>query len=159
MTTPKFNLKAEPGKQEVVITRILDAPRELVFQTMTDPASIPHWWGDNTRVDKMEVRQGGIWRFVSQGGDGNEYAFNGVYHAVIAPERLVNTFEFEGMPGHVLLETITFEDYEGKTRLTNLSVFQSIADRDGMLSSGMEWGAAATMDRLEALLKKVASVS
>ncbi len=84
--------------------------------------------------------------------DGNEYAFKGVYHDITPPERLVFTFEFEGMPGHVLLETMTFEEDYGKTTLTDRSVFQTVEDRDGMLESGMEEGAAETMDRLAELL-------
>lgn len=153
----KSNLIAEPGTQEIVMTRIFDAPRELVFKVCTDPELIPQWWGPaslTTTVDKMEVRPGGLWRYVHRDAEGNEYAFRGVYHDITAPERMVMTFEWEGMPGHVLLETITLEDYEGKTRMTDQSVFQSVADRDGMIQSGMESGATEMMDRLTALVEK-----
>jgi uncharacterized protein YndB with AHSA1/START domain len=153
----KTDLVAEPGKQAVVITRIFDAPRELVFKAITDPGLIPQWWGPRrltTTVDKMDVRPGGVWRFVQRDQDGNEYAFNGVYHAVVPPERLVYTFEFEGMPGHVLLETVTFEEHDGKTTATDTPVFQTVEDRDGMLASGMEEGAVETMDRFAELLAK-----
>ena len=98
----KMNLIAEPGKQEIIITRLFDAPRELVFKAYTDPNLIPQWWGPKnltTTVNKMDVREGGVWRFVQRDGEGNEYAFHGVYHAIASPERLVYTFEFEGMPG------------------------------------------------------------
>lgn len=101
----------------------------------------------------MEVRPG--WRFVQRDYDGNVYAFHGVYHEIVPPERLVYTFEFEGMPGHVLLETVTFEEHDGKTKLTDTSVFQTVEDRDGMLKLGMEEGAAETMDRLAEYLAKV----
>lgn len=151
----KMNLTAEPGKQEIVITRAFDAPRELVFKAFTDPNGIPRWWGPRdlaTIVDKMEVRAGGIWRFLNRDAAGNEFGFHGVYHSIDAPERLVYTFEFEGTPGHVLLETITFQEQNGKTLMTDRSVFQSVEDRDAMVQSGMESGAAETMDRLEALL-------
>ena len=154
----KMNLIAEPGKQEIVMTRILDAPRELVFKVYTDPDLIPQWWGPKryaTTVDKMNAKPGGAWRFVQRGPDGNEYAFNGVYHEIVPPERIVYTFEFEGMPGHVCLATVTFEEHEGKTKLTDRSVFQSVEDRDGMLQSGMEEGAAETIDRLELLAKSL----
>ena len=157
----KMNLVAEPGKQEMVMTRILDAPRELVFKVYTDPKLIPQWWGPKrltTTVDKLDARPGGVWRFVQRGPEGNEYAFNGVYHEIVPPERLVYTFEFEGMPGHVLLATVTFEEYDGKTKLTDKSVFQSVEDRDGMLQSGMEEGAAETMDRFAELLEKIGKV-
>jgi uncharacterized protein YndB with AHSA1/START domain len=138
----KATLTADPAKQDIVMTRVFDAPRELVFKTYTDPAHIPHWWGPknlSTTVERMDVKPGGGWRFVQRDGDGNEYAFHGVYHEVVAPERLVFTFEFEGMPGHVMLATVTF-------------VFQTIEDRDGMLASGMEQGATESMDRLAELL-------
>jgi uncharacterized protein YndB with AHSA1/START domain len=101
----------------------------------------------------MEPRMGGIWRYVQHDADGNEYSFRGVYHQVTAPERLVYTFEFEGMPGHILLETITLENHNGKTKVIDSSVFQSVEDRDGMIQSGMESGAAESWDRLEKLLK------
>jgi len=74
----KTNIIAEPGKQEIVITRVFDAPRELVFKTITDPSLVPQWWGPKrftTTVDKMEVRPGGQWRFVQRDADGNEHAF------------------------------------------------------------------------------------
>ncbi len=151
----KLNLTAEPGKHSIVMTRDFDAPRELVFKAITDPNLIPQWWGPRsltTTVDKMEVRPGGIWRFVERDADGNEDAFHGVYHDITLPERLIYTFEWEGMPGHVLLETVTFKDQDGKTRLTDISVFQTVEDRDGMLQSGMEGGAAESMDRLAELL-------
>jgi uncharacterized protein YndB with AHSA1/START domain len=151
-----LNLVAEPGTHEIRMSRDFDAPRELVFKACTDPALIPRWWGLNsttTIVDKMEVRMGGIWRYVQRDAEGNEYAFKGVYHEVSAPERLVYTFEFEGIPGHVLLETLIFEEHDGKTRIVDSSIFQTVADRDGMLQSGMEGGAEESWDRLTDLLK------
>ena len=157
----KTNLIAEPGKQAIVLTRVFDAPRELVFKTNMDPNLIPQWWGPKrltTTVDKMDVRKGGVWRFVQRDVDGNAYAFNGVYHEIASPERLVYTFEFEGLPGHVLLETVTFEEHDGQTKLTDKSIFQSVEDRDGMLMSGMEQGAVETMDLFAELLAKVRNV-
>lgn len=148
----KTTVTAEPGKQDLTITRTFDAPRELVFKLYTDPDRVPQWWGPGTVVHEMEPRSGGRWRFVQRDDEGNEYAFRGVYHDITAPERVINTFEFEGMPGHVLLETITFSEENGKTTYHSQSVFQSVEDRDGMLMSGMEEGATASLDRLEALL-------
>ena len=144
-----------PSDREIVMTRLFDAPRELVFKAYTDPAMIPRWWGQRsatTVVDKMDLRPGGAWRFVQRGPDGSEFAFNGEYREIVPPERLVYTFEFEGMPGHILLETLTFEDQDGKTKLTDHALFDSVDDRDGMLNSGMEAGAAESLDRLEELL-------
>jgi len=153
----KTMIIAEPGKQEIVITRVFDAPRELVFKTYLDPNHVPEWWGPKrltTTVDRMEVRPGGVWRIVQREADGNEYAFHGVYHEILPPERLTYTFEFEGMPGHILLETVMLEEQDGKTKMTDKSVFQSVEDRDGMLQSGMEAGAIELMDRLAELLAK-----
>ncbi|MEO6893021.1 MAG: SRPBCC family protein [Ktedonobacteraceae bacterium] len=153
----KLNLIVEPGKQEIVMTRLFDAPRELVFKAYTAPNLIPQWWGPEnvtTIVHKMDVRPGGTWRYVQRDTNGNQYAFYGVYHEVIVPERLVYTFEFEGMPGRVLLETVTFEEQDGKTKLTDTSIFQTLEDRDSMLSTGMEQGAAESMNRFAELLAK-----
>lgn len=150
---------AERGKQEVIITRIFDAPRALVFRAYTDRNLIPQWWGPKrltTTIDKMDVKPGGQWRFIHRDAAGNEYAFHGVYHEVRSPERIVNTFEFEGMPGHVSLETCILEDIGGKTKMTGRSVYQTVEDRDGMLASGMEEGVFETMDRLAELLAKLA---
>jgi uncharacterized protein YndB with AHSA1/START domain len=151
----KSNLIAEPGKHEIIMTREFDAPRERVFKACTDPALMARWWGQGdltTIIDKMDLRMGGIWRFVQRDQDGNEFAFRGVFHQVAAPERLVYTFEWEGMPGHILLETMTFEERDGKTIIHDSSVFQSVADRDGMLQSGMESGANESWNRLDELL-------
>ena len=145
-----------PSDREITMTRVFDAPRELVFQAHTDPQHIPHWWGQRgstTIVDTMDVRPGGAWRFVQRDPEGNEYGFRGEYREVVPPERLVYTFEFEGMPGQILVETITFEEHDGKTRLTSTSVFSSVEDRDGMLESGMESGAIESWDRLAELLQ------
>ena len=116
-----LKVTADPGTQEIVITRSFDAPRDLVFKAFTDPDAVGQWWGlDSTEtvVDQLEARPGGRWRFVERERDGSEYGFHGVYHDVQAPERLVYTFEFEGMPGHVLLETIVLEDQGGRTLVT-----------------------------------------
>jgi uncharacterized protein YndB with AHSA1/START domain len=148
---------ADPGTHEIQITRSFDAPRELVYRAFTDPDAVRQWWGQGdseTVVDRLEARAGGQWRFVERSGDGSEHGFHGVYHEATAPERIVYTFEWEGMPGHVLLETVTFEEQDGKTRMTDTSVFQSVADRDGMLQSGMESGAAEAFDRLDQYLAK-----
>lgn len=152
----KLKLVAEPGKHELTMTRDFDAPRDLVFRALTDATLIPQWWGPKgvtTLVDKMEVRMGGIWRYVQRDADGNENGFRGVYHEITPPERMVYTFEWEGLPGHVLLETVTLEEHGGKTSLTDSLIFQTVEDRDGMIQSGMEDGANETWDRFEDLLR------
>lgn len=148
----------EPGRQDIVITRVFDAPREVVFKALTDPSLIPSWWGParyETTVDRADVRPGGRWRYVSRDADGTEYGFRGVYHDIVAPDRVVQTFEFEGMPGHVSLDTATLEEVDGKTKYVGVSVFQSVADRDGMAQSGMEEGASEGFDRLAEVIQSL----
>lgn len=146
-----------PIEREMVMTRFFDASPELVFKTYIDPNLIPRWWGPKrltTYVVKMDVRPRGIWRFIQRDSDGNEYIFNGMYHEIIAPVRLVYTFEFEGMPGHVIVETVTFEEeQDGKTKLTSESFFQTVEDRDIMLNLRVGGCTAESMDRLAELLK------
>jgi uncharacterized protein YndB with AHSA1/START domain len=154
-TMAKTEFVIKPGVQQMTMTRVFDAPRQLVFNAMTDPNLIPKWWGPRdhwTKVDKMDVRPGGTWCFINGDPSGNEYGFHSVYHLVDGPERVVQTFEFEGAAGHVALETMTLEDLGGKTRLVQSSVFQSVEDRDAMVQSGMETGATDTNDRLAELL-------
>lgn len=153
MSNTTFN--AQPNAHSIVMTRRFAAPPALVYKMMTDPDLIPRWWGPSrltTVVDRMEPQSGGSWRFVQRDTDGSEFAFHGVYHDMQPGQRTVSTFEFEGMPGHVSMETVTFEEQDGGTLLTNISVFQTPEDRDGMLHSGMQSGATETMDRLSALL-------
>jgi uncharacterized protein YndB with AHSA1/START domain len=157
----KTTILAEPGKQEVLITREFDAPRELVFQAFTDPELYVQWLGPRrltTMLDIFEPRSGGRWRYLQKDQGGKEFGFHGVYHEVRAPERIIDTFEFEGLPeaGHVALETLTLQALPGgRTRLTAQSVFQSVADRDGMLQSGMEEGLSESYERLAELLQAI----
>jgi uncharacterized protein YndB with AHSA1/START domain len=144
-----------PSDLEILITREFDAPRELVFKAMTDPALIPRWWGPRaypTRVDKMDVRPGGTWRFVSGLPNGEEVGFRGEYREIVRPERVVQTFEWEGLPGHISVETAILTEKDGRTLLTNHTVFSSKEDRDGMIQSGMETGLRETHDRFAELL-------
>jgi uncharacterized protein YndB with AHSA1/START domain len=142
--------------REVSLSRVFNAPRELVFKAHMDPKMVAQWWGQKestTIVDKLEAKPGGAWRFVQRAPSGEEYGFKGEFREVVPPERFTWTFEFEGMPGHVIVETMTFEDLNGKTKLTATSVFDSIEDRDGMLQTGMEEGAIESWNRLEELLQ------
>jgi uncharacterized protein YndB with AHSA1/START domain len=154
-TMEKTEYVIEPGKQEITITRVFEAPRELVYKAFTDPKIVAQWFGPReytTTIDKMEARPGGLWRLVQRDQSGNEFAFHGVHHDIEAPERIVATFEFEGVPGHVLLQTVTFEPLGGKTRMVEHLVYQSVADRDGMVAAGMQRGSDDSMDRLAELL-------
>lgn len=150
-----LKIVAEPGRQDIVITRTFDAPREAVYAAMTDADSVARWWGldeTDTRVEVSDARPGGRWRYVEKGPDGAEYGFRGVFHDAVAPERIVQTFEFEGMPGHVSMDTYTLEEKDGRTLYTSVTVFQSVEDRDGMVASGMETGLSQSLDALEKLV-------
>lgn len=159
--TNRTTITAEPGKQEMLITRDFDAPRELVFRAFTEPELYVQWLGPRrltTMLETFEPRSGGKWRYIQKDQSGNEFGFHGVYHEVLAPQRIIDTFEFEGLPevGHVALETLTLEVLPGgRTRLIAHSVFQSVADRDGALQSGMEEGVIDSHERLAELLKKL----
>jgi uncharacterized protein YndB with AHSA1/START domain len=144
-----------PTEREIVSERVFDAPREAVFAAFTDPGLIPKWWGPRhmtTVVDQMDVRPGGVWRFVAHDHDGQEQGFRGIYREVTPPERIVQSFEWEGMPGHVVIDTVIFEDLGERTKLTTISLFHTTEERDGMLSSGMERGLGESHERLEEML-------
>jgi uncharacterized protein YndB with AHSA1/START domain len=157
----KTEITAEPGKQELFITREFDAPRELVFKAHTDPDLYVRWMGPRdltTTLETFEPVSGGRWRFIQKDKDGNEYAFHGVNHDVTAPELIIGTFEFEGLPesGHVILETTKFESLPGgRTRVRTQSVYQSVEDRDGMVAAGMESGVVDGFERLDEILENM----
>ena len=157
-TVPKTEYVIEPGKQEITSTTVFDAPRELVFRCYTDPKLVAQWWGPRRyeiQVDKYDARRGGEWHVVHVGPDGDRHSFRGVNHDVVAPERICQTFEYEGVPGHVALQTATFEAVGNKTRVVEHSVFESVMDRDGMVASGMQEGADESVARLGELLEKL----
>ncbi len=157
----KTLITAEPGKQELFVTREFDAPRELVFKAHTDPEIYAQWLGPReltTIFETFEPVSGGRWCFVQKDKEGHEFKFHGVTHDVTPPERIIGTFEFDGLPEsvHVLLETTTFEELPGnRTRLTAHSVFQSVEDRDGMIAAGMERGVVEGYEYLDEILEKV----
>lgn len=161
MANNKTKITAEPGKQEFFIIREFNAPPELVFKAFTDPELYVQWIGPReleTHLETFESKSGGSWRYIQKDPEGNEFAFHGVNHEVKAPERIIGTFEFEGLPekGHVILQTAKFEALSGdRTKLTSQSVFQSVEDRDGMLMSGMEEGVNDSYNRLDELLEKM----
>lgn len=153
--TNKTEIIAEPGKQEIFIKREFDAPRELVFQAYTDPDVLVKWLGPKNlkmKIEKISTAAGEPWKFIHSDENGNEFGFHGVCHEFRAPEQLIRTFEFEGLPepGHVSLETATFEELPGgRSRVTSQSVFRSVEDRDGMIASGMERGVNEGYERLD----------
>jgi uncharacterized protein YndB with AHSA1/START domain len=151
-TTSKLTLNL-PSDTEITMTRVFDAPRHLVWEAISKPEHLQRWWGRGNPLDvTLDFRPGGSYRFVEHAPDGNDYAFRGEIREIVPMERVVQTFEFEGMPGHIAVDTLVLEERDGRTILTVTSSFSSKEDRDGMLSSGMEAGAAQSYDALEALL-------
>ena len=155
----KTTIAAEHGKQEVTVTREFDAPREFVFKAFTHEELYVQWHGPRDMemtVNYFEAKTGGSYRYTHKDPKGEEFGFHGVFHEVKAPERIIDTFEFEDMPGHVSLETIIFEELpENRTRVTSQSVFQSPADCEGMIASGMNKGVIEGYERLDELLDKL----
>jgi uncharacterized protein YndB with AHSA1/START domain len=145
-----------PSEREIRVERVFDAPRERVFAAYTEPELIAQWWrpaGEmETVVEKLDPRAGGRWRFVMREADGTTQGFGGVFREVVAPELITWTFEWDGMPGHVSVDTVTFEDLGERTRVVSVSIFHTGSERDGMLDSGMEKGMNETFDRLDQLL-------
>ncbi|GAA4589250.1 SRPBCC family protein [Planotetraspora phitsanulokensis] len=151
-------ITAEPGTAQIIIEREFDAPRDLVFRAYTEPELLVQWLGPRDlamKIEEFDVRDGGKWRYISTDADGNEYGFHGVFHGTPTPDATVQTFEFEGVPGHVALERLTLEEQDGRTLVRTLSSFQSVEDRDGMVASGMERGVRDSDERLAELLKRL----
>lgn len=157
----KTKITAEPGKQEILIEREFDAPRDIIFKAFTDPELYVKWVGPRgltMTLETFESRDGGSWRYIQKDEEGNEFAFHGVNHEVTAPERIIGTFEWEGLPerGHVILQTAILEELPGnRTKLIQQSVFQNVMDRDGMMQSGMDVGVEDSYQRLDELLEKM----
>jgi uncharacterized protein YndB with AHSA1/START domain len=147
-----------PSDREIRIERIFNAPRERVWKAMTTPELLAQWWGGGSTlvVEKYEPRRGGEWRFVDHSEHG-VHGFQGRFREVTPVERIVQTFEWDGMPGHVVIETMTLEDLgDGRTRMVTLSLFHTTEERDGMLHSGMEVGANASYVALDRVLETLA---
>lgn len=148
-----------PSDKEIVLTRLIDAPRDLVFEAHSSCEHMSRWWGPR-RYEiadcEMDFRPGGAWRIVHR-GEGQEFGFRGEFREIRRPELITWTFEWEGMPGHISVQTLTLEEHDGKTTLTSRVLFDSMEDRDGMIQSGMESGAAESMDRLEEYLLELRS--
>jgi len=164
MTTPmtQSSPKAKvttPADREIHIERIFNAPRDRVWAAMTDPALVAQWWGRGNKlvIERMEVVRGGHWRFVEHSPDG-VHGFEGRFREVTPPERLVMTFEWDGMPGYVAVDHTTLEDLgDGRTKVVTTSLFHTTEERDGMLSSGMEEGLNQSYAALDALLARMAA--
>jgi uncharacterized protein YndB with AHSA1/START domain len=154
---PQRSVLTTPSDREVHIERVFDAPREFVWRAFTEPELVAQWWGRGNKlvIERMDVERGGHWRFLEHSSDG-AHGFEGRYREVTPPDRLVWTFEWDGMPGYVAVDTTTFEDLgDGRTKVTTTSLFHTAEERDGMLSSGMQTGldqSYAALDRVLAQL-------
>ena len=151
-------IDARPGLPFIDMTREFAALRELIYRAHTDPELLAQWIGPRrltTTVVRYDVRDGGTWRFVQRDQDGSEYGFHGVFHGDPSPEGIVQTFEFDGAPGHVSLDALAFDERDGRTTLRVHSVFQSVEARDAMVSAGMETGVQEGYERLDELVERV----
>lgn len=156
MTATKITAPA--GVPFIDIEREFAAPRALVHRAYTDPALVKQWLGPRKYemdIEIWEPRDGGRWRYVHRDDQGNAYGFHGVFHGQQTLDRMVQTFEFEGAPGHVSLEQVEFVDLGDRTLVRNHSVHQSLEARDAMIESGMEAGLNDGFDRLDELLERL----
>ena len=147
-----------PTDREIHIERIFDASRDRVWRAFTEPDLLAQWWGRGNRlvIERLEVKPGGHWRFVEHGPDG-VHGFEGRFREVTPKERMVWTFEWDGMPGYVSVDTVNFEDLgDGRTKVTSKALFFTTEERDGMLKSGMEQGLNESYAALDRLLAKLA---
>ena len=151
----EMHITAEPGVPQVLTSRELDAPRDLVYRAFTEPELLVQWLGPRKytmTVDRFDLRDGGTWRYVHADDAGHAFGFHGVFHGTPSPEGMVQTFEFEGAPGHVSMDTVTFEEKDGKTTVRTNSGFQSVEARDAMVGAGMESGLQEGYERLDELM-------
>ena len=148
-----------PSDREIVLTRLFDAPRRLVFEAMTKPEHVKRWWGClderySVPVCEIDLRPGGKWRFIGRGPQG-EYGFHGVYREIVVPERVVFTEIYDPFPDAESVVTSVLTEEGGKTRLTATCVYPSRDVRDMVLQSGMTRGAGISYDRLEELVQEL----
>lgn len=147
-----------PSAREVVLTRVFDAPRHLVFDALTKPELVKRWFGPHgwtLVVCEIDFRVGGAWRYVLEGPDGRSMGMGGEYREIVPGERTVHTEAFDDYPGDSVV-TVVLTEHEGRTTLTGTVLYDSQEVRDAVIESGMEHGAAETYDRLAELLPSLA---
>jgi uncharacterized protein YndB with AHSA1/START domain len=157
----KTTITAAPGLPFIELTRTFNAPRDLVFRAHTDPELLVQWLGPRQyqmTIERWDVRDGGAWRYTHRDSNGNAYGFHGVFHGTPSPDGMTQTFEFEGAPGHVSLDTLTLEEHDGGTLVRVRSVHQSVEARDAMIEHGMTDGVNDGYDRLEELMARLVPV-
>ncbi|MGH2540077.1 MAG: SRPBCC family protein [Actinomycetota bacterium] len=151
----ELQITAEPGVPQIVTSREFDASRDLLYRAFTEPDLMAQWLGPRKytmKVERFDLRDGGTWRYVHIDDAGNEYGFHGVFHGDASLDGIVQTFEFEGAPGHVQMDTVTFEEHGGGTTVRTNSVFQTVEARDAMVEHGMTEGMTEGYERLDELL-------
>lgn len=154
----KTQIDAPAGVPFIDMSREFDAPRDLVFRAYSDPELLVQWLGPRKykmTVESWDVRDGGRWRYVNSDDEGNAWGFHGVFHGDQTPDGMLQTFEFEGWPGDVSLESLVFEETDGKTVVRNHAVYQTVQARDAMIESGMESGVNEGFDRLDELISRL----
>jgi uncharacterized protein YndB with AHSA1/START domain len=147
-----------PSDREVMMTRVFDAPRQLVFEALTNPELLTRWFGPHgwtLTTCEVDLRVGGAWRYVLQGPDDRSMGMGGVFREITPGEGTVHTEAFDDYPGESVV-TITLTEEGGRTTLTGTVLCESREVRDAVLASGMEHGAAETYDRLADLLPSLA---
>jgi uncharacterized protein YndB with AHSA1/START domain len=157
----KTTITAEPGVPFIDFTREFDAPRELVYRAHLDPELLVQWLGPRKytmRVERWDPRDGGSWRYTHRDDQGNEYGFHSVFHGTPSPDGMVQTFEFELAPGNVSLDSVRFEERDGRTIVHGRSVHQTVEARDAMVAGGMESGMNEGYERLDALVARLVPV-
>jgi uncharacterized protein YndB with AHSA1/START domain len=160
-SSPTFELSLV-GDREIEISYFFDAPRELVFDAMTKPEHLRNWYGprDYTVTEcEMDFRVGGKYRIVQQNPAGEEFVFFGEYREIVRPERVVQTWAFEPFGDRPSTETLTLTEVDGRTQVRASSVFMGAEDRDGVVASGMEWGARQSYERLAELIAELTAAA
>ena len=158
----KISFVVNRDQLNIVISRVIDAPVGLVWNTWISSRLIPHWWGPKrlqTTVERMDVKAGGKWKFLQKDAGGHEFAFNGTYLEIVPMKKIVFTFEFDQMVGFVVDQTVLFEAIGSKTMLSLKDTYKNSEDLDVMLSSGMENGAKESLLRFANLAEKQVSSS
>jgi uncharacterized protein YndB with AHSA1/START domain len=154
------DISAPAGVPFIDIRREFDAPIELLYRAYSEPALLKQWLGPRQYemiVDEYDLRDGGRYRYIHRGADGAEHAFHGVFHGPQTIDGMLQTFEYEGAPGHVSLDRLTFERQGGRTVVRTHSTFESVEARDAMIQAGMAGGVEEGFDRLQELLARLGS--
>ena len=151
-------ITAEPAVPQLVVTAEFAASRDLLFRAYTDPELLAQWLGPRglaLTIDHVDAHHGGTWRYIGSDADGGKYSFRGVFHGTPSPDGIVQTFEFDGTPGHVCLETVTFTEHADTTMVTQNTIYQSVQDRDRALRYDMAEDIHESIERLEQLLARL----